>query len=59
VTIFDYYEGKKMNPNEKALGFRICYRSDEGTLEGARVNELHEKIIAAIRRETGGRLREG
>jgi phenylalanyl-tRNA synthetase beta chain len=59
VAIFDYYEGKKMNPNEKALGFRICYRSDEGTLEGARVNELHEKIIAAIRRETGGRLREG
>ncbi|RLB19206.1 MAG: phenylalanine--tRNA ligase subunit beta [Deltaproteobacteria bacterium] len=59
VQIFDFYQGRKMAPNEKALGFRICYRSPEGTLEGAAVNDLHEKIIERIRRETGGRLREG
>lgn len=59
VQIFDYYEGKNMEPSEKALGFRICYRSGEGTLEGGRVNKLHEKIIARIRSDTGGKLREG
>jgi len=59
VAVFDYYEGKKMDPKEKALGFRICYRSLEGTLDGARTNEVHEAIIERIRRDTGGRLREG
>jgi len=59
VWIFDYYKGKKMGPNEKALGFRVCYRSVEGTLDGTKVNELHERIIERIRRDTGGKLREG
>jgi len=59
VQIFDYYEGKKMDPNEKALGFRVCYRSAEGTLDGSEVNELHGQIIDRIRHDTGGRLREG
>lgn len=59
VQLFDYYEGKKMDPNEKALGFRVCYRSAEGTLDGTKVNELHEKIIERIHSDTGGRLREG
>ncbi len=59
VQIFDSYEGKNMDRNEKALGFRVCYRSTEGTLDGTTVNELHEAIIARIRRDTGGRLREG
>ncbi len=59
VRIFDYYEGKKMDPKEKALGFRVCYRSAEGTLDGARTNEVHGAIIERIRRDTGGRLREG
>jgi phenylalanyl-tRNA synthetase beta subunit len=41
------------------LGFRVCYRSVEGTLDGTKVNELHERIIERIRRDTGGKLREG
>ncbi len=59
VDIFDLYEGGKLAPNEKALAFRVCYRSHEGTLEGEFVNRLHESIIKAIERRTGGRLREG
>ena len=59
VTIYDVYEGKKMDPSEKALTFRICYRSKEGTLDGQEVNRLHENIIEKLARKTGGRLREG
>jgi phenylalanyl-tRNA synthetase beta chain len=59
VRIFDLYEGEKMDPSEKALAFRICYRSREGTLDGVEVNRLHGAIIDRIRQETGGRLREG
>jgi len=59
VQIFDFYEGKKVDPLEKALSFRISYRSAHETLEGEKINSLHESIIDKIRHETGGRLREG
>jgi phenylalanyl-tRNA synthetase beta chain len=59
VQIFDLYEGEKIDPSEKAIAFRICYRSEHGTLDGGKVNLLHESIIDKIRHETGGRLKEG
>ncbi len=59
VQIFDLYEGKKLDASEKALAFRICYRSKDGTLDGGEINQLHESVIDKVRQETGGRLREG
>jgi phenylalanyl-tRNA synthetase beta subunit len=53
------YEGEKMDPSEKALTFRVCYRSEKGTLDGKEVNRMHEGIIFQIEKKTGGRLREG
>jgi len=58
VEIFDLYQGKGIGPHEKAIGFRICYRSSERTLGGEEVNRLHQKIIDRIIQKTGGRLRE-
>jgi phenylalanyl-tRNA synthetase beta chain len=59
VQIFDAYKGKGIDPTEKAMAFRICYRSKHGTLDGGEINRLHESVIEKIRQETGGRLREG
>ncbi|MCP4665952.1 MAG: hypothetical protein GY849_06265, partial [Deltaproteobacteria bacterium] len=59
VHIFDLYEGKGIGPSEKALAFRICYRSEKGTLDGGEVNRLHGSVMDAIGQETGGKLREG
>ena len=59
VQIFDIYEGQGIDPTEKAMAFRICYRSEHGTLDGEEINRLHESVIERIRQETGGRLREG
>lgn len=59
VHLFDLYEGKKIDPSEKAIAFNICYRSNCETLDGVEVNRLHDSIIDSIRKETGGRLREG
>jgi phenylalanyl-tRNA synthetase beta chain len=59
VRVFDLYEGEKIDPSEKALAFRICYRSKQGTLDGGEINRLHESLIEIIRRKTGARLREG
>ncbi|MBN2033961.1 MAG: phenylalanine--tRNA ligase subunit beta [Deltaproteobacteria bacterium] len=58
VSLFDLYEGGKIGPAEKALAFRICYRSKETTLEGRDINVLHERIIGKLGKETGARLRE-
>jgi phenylalanyl-tRNA synthetase beta chain len=58
VTLFDLFEGGKMDPSEKALAFRICYRSRETTLDGKDINKLHESIVERIQKETGARLRE-
>jgi len=59
VKLFDLYEGGKIKPSEKALTFRICYRSKDRTLDGSEINQLHETIIEKIRQKTDGRLREG
>ena len=59
VKLFDLYEGGKIDPSEKALNFRVCYRSKDRTLEGREINQLHENIIDKIMQKTGGRLREG
>jgi len=58
VTLFDLYDGGKMVPDEKALAFRICYRSKESTLDGRDINRLHEDMIEKVGKETGARLRE-
>lgn len=59
IQIFDLYEGEKMDSSQKALAFKICYRSKHGTLDGVEINRVHESIIKKIRKETGGNLREG
>ena len=59
VRVFDLYEGEKMDPSEKAMAFRICYRSKEETLDGVEINKLHDSLIEKIRKKTGARLREG
>jgi phenylalanyl-tRNA synthetase beta chain len=58
VRLYDLYEGGKMDAAEKAITLRVCYRSGQGTLEGKKVNRLHETILEHIKQETGARLRE-
>jgi len=58
VYLFDLYEGGKINPSEKAIAFRIWFRSMTGTLEKKVVDNIYEIIIKRVIDETGGRLRE-
>ncbi|MEW6664268.1 MAG: phenylalanine--tRNA ligase subunit beta [Thermodesulfobacteriota bacterium] len=58
VTLYDLFRGGKLGGSEKALAFRVCYRSREGTLDGKEVNQVHERMIQKVVQETGGRLRE-
>ncbi len=58
AELFDLYRGDQIAPSEKALTFRICFRSPKRTLKGREVNALHEKIVRKIREQVGGRLRD-
>jgi len=58
VSLYDLFKGEKMGSSQKALAYKICYRSKEGTLDGKQVNLIHENIIHRIVQETGGKLRE-
>ncbi len=58
AELYDVFEGGKIEASERAMTFRICYRSNESTLDGREVNSLHESIINRIQKKTGGRLRE-
>lgn len=57
ITLFDMYQGGKIAPSQKAMSFRVCYRSKGSTLDGKEVNALHESIVMKILEETGGTLR--
>lgn len=59
VTVFDVYKGEKIGANRKTVSLRIMYRSREETLDGNRINKLHEKITKRIMNDTGGTLSEG
>jgi len=59
VKVFDVYQGKGIDSKEKAIALRIDYRSKDRTLTDDEVNNVHEDVIEEIRRQTGGRLREG
>jgi phenylalanyl-tRNA synthetase beta chain len=59
VDIFDVYQSKQIASQEKAIALRISYRSNKRTLTDDEVNTIHEEVIEEIRRQTGGRLREG
>jgi len=59
VHVFDLYEGERIDSSEKAISFKISFRSDRGTLDGEEINRLYEAIVGKIGQKTGGRLREG
>ncbi len=58
VDLFDLYRGDQISPSEKALTFRVCFRSPKRTLKGREINVLHDKIVQKIQEQVGGRLRD-
>ncbi len=59
IDMVSVYKGEKFGLDKKALSYRICFRSYEGTLEGEKVNHLLDKMLNRIKEETGGTLSEG
>jgi len=58
VDLFDMYEGRELPQGKKNLAFHVVYQSDERTLTDKEVDKIHKKIIRALEKKTGWRVRK-
>jgi phenylalanyl-tRNA synthetase beta chain len=57
VTLFDAYEGEKIEAGRKSLGIEVLFQPRERTLTDAEIEAACAKVAAAVEKATGGRLR--
>ncbi|MBT5373503.1 MAG: phenylalanine--tRNA ligase subunit beta [Rhodospirillaceae bacterium] len=57
VTVFDVYAGKGVEPGKKSLALAVTLQPVEKTLTDDEIDEVAAKIVAAVAKATGGRLR--
>ncbi|MFH1657546.1 MAG: phenylalanine--tRNA ligase subunit beta [bacterium] len=58
VDIFDIYEGDEISGGKKNLAFHIIYQAEDRTLTGKEVDEIQNKIIAALEEEPDWEVRK-
>jgi len=58
IVLFDYYAGKPIPKGKKSLAYNITYRSPGRTLTDEEVNDVHAKVVAALKDKLGAEIRE-
>ena len=57
VSLFDAYEGDKVDAGKKSLALEVMFQPRERTLTDAEIEAACAKVAAAVEKATGGRLR--
>lgn len=57
VTVFDLYEGDRMEAGKKSIAFSLKYQDPEKTLTDEEVTSAHDKVLAAVKEKAGAELR--
>jgi phenylalanyl-tRNA synthetase beta chain len=57
VYLFDIYEGSQIPEGCKSMAYALTYRDSERTLKDEEVNKAHQKILSALEKEVGAKLR--
>ena len=57
VTLFDVYEGERMEPGRKSLGIEVVFQPKDRSLTDAEIEEASAKVVAAVTKVTGAVLR--
>jgi phenylalanyl-tRNA synthetase beta chain len=57
VTLFDVYEGEKVEAAKKSLAIDVVFQPRERTLTDAEIEAACAKVVAAVAKATGGVLR--
>ena len=58
VSVFDVYEGEKIDSGKKAYAMSILLQDDEQTLTDSKVDSLMSSIILKLEKETGAVIRK-
>jgi phenylalanyl-tRNA synthetase beta chain len=57
VNVFDVYEGQGVDPGKKSLAIAVRLQPKDRTLAEADIETVSSKIIGAVAKATGGKLR--
>ena len=57
LTLFDVYEGERMEPGKRSLAYRLVFRRADRTLADADLTKVRQKIIRGVQHDVGGVLR--
>jgi len=57
VTLFDVYEGERMEAGRKSLGVEVVFQPKDRSLTDAEIEEACAKVVAAVTKATGAVLR--
>jgi phenylalanyl-tRNA synthetase beta chain len=57
VSLFDVYEGERMEPGRKSLGIEVVFQPKDRSLTDAEIEEACGKVLAAVTKATGAVLR--
>jgi phenylalanyl-tRNA synthetase beta chain len=57
VRLFDVYRGDQIPAGQKSLAYNLVYQTDERTLKDEEVARVHKRIVKAVERELGAKLR--
>ena len=58
VELVDIYRGEPIPVGSKSVAFRLIYQSPKRELREKEITSLRKRIIKAVERETGGKLRQ-
>lgn len=58
VDLFDIYEGDKLPPGHRQLGYRLRLQKEDGTLSDAEVTQALDELLVKLKTELGVNLRE-
>jgi phenylalanyl-tRNA synthetase beta chain len=57
VSVFDLYEGDRLEEGKKSIAFSLKYFDPEKTLTDEEVTKAHEKVLEAVKEQAGAVLR--
>lgn len=57
VSVFDLYEGEKMEPGKKSIAYSLKYFDPERTLTDEDITKAHDQVLEAVKEKAGAELR--
>jgi phenylalanyl-tRNA synthetase beta chain len=58
VRLFDVFEGEALGENKKSVAFTVTLQPTEKTLTDEEIEAVSQKVVGAVEKATGGRLRQ-